>query len=334
MAQDGGSVLHRRQRLHPTRRRSPHPDQRRGRPPRRPHQNLRVRGDGLFRALVARADFRAKDPSSNPRRRAPPEFVNGGWCMHDEATAHVADMLEQTTRGHAFIAREFGTAALPRVGWQLDPFGHAKSTQATHLKRRRIRRRVSRPRVRRRHRREGSPPRHGIHVARLRHARRRRGRQGNATEQIRQLRSSPGAPPRPSRRRGPSVAGRTVAERLQRPRQMVARFERAAAEQAGWFQGADANEKGGRGGDVMFTMGTDFTYGAAGYWYDQLDRLVRTSTNARAIASGCFTPPRPRTSTRNSPTRRCAGRRNAAISSRTDRTRTSTGPDTSRLDRR
>ena len=60
------------------------------------------------------------------------EFVNGGWCMHDEATAHVADMLEQTTRGHAFIAREFGTAALPRVGWQLDPFGHA-STQATHL---------------------------------------------------------------------------------------------------------------------------------------------------------------------------------------------------------
>ena len=63
--------------------------------------------------------------------------------------------------------------------------------------------------------------------------------------------------------------------------EMVARFERAAAEQAGWFQGADANEKGGRGGDVMFTMGTDFTYGAAGYWYDQLDRLAR-NVNQRA----------------------------------------------------
>ena len=72
---------------------------------------------------------------------------------------------------------------------------------------------------------------------------------------------------------------------------MVARFERAAAEQAGWFQGADANEKGGRGGDVMFTMGTDFTYGAAGYWYDQLDRLFETSTNARRSPPGVLLHP-------------------------------------------
>ena len=207
------------------------------------------------------------------------EFVNGGWCMHDEATAHVADMLEQTTRGHAFIAREFGTAALPRVGWQLDPFGHA-STQATHL---------------------GSGV--GFDAVFLGRASdgdidarvRRRAMEftwrgsdtlGAAADVKGMLLSkygNYGPPPGhcydqacedPLWQDEPSLKDYNVPE-------MVARFERAAAEQAGWFQGADANEKGGRGGDVMFTMGTDFTYGAAGYWYDQLDRLVR-NVNQRA----------------------------------------------------
>ena len=30
-------------------------------------------------------------------------FVNGGWCMHDEAAAHFADMIHQTSMGHEFI---------------------------------------------------------------------------------------------------------------------------------------------------------------------------------------------------------------------------------------
>lgn len=34
----------------------------------------------------------------------------------------------QTTLGHRFIAEVFGEEALPRVGWQIDPFGHS-STQ-------------------------------------------------------------------------------------------------------------------------------------------------------------------------------------------------------------
>ena len=59
-------------------------------------------------------------------------FVNGGWCMHDEATAHFADMVQQTALGHEFIRANFGVEALPRVGWQLDPFGHS-AVQATHL---------------------------------------------------------------------------------------------------------------------------------------------------------------------------------------------------------
>ncbi|XP_004306319.1 PREDICTED: alpha-mannosidase [Fragaria vesca subsp. vesca] len=51
------------------------------------------------------------------------EFINGGMCMHDEATAHYIDLIDQTTLGHQFILKEFGQT--PRVGWQIDPFGHS-----------------------------------------------------------------------------------------------------------------------------------------------------------------------------------------------------------------
>ncbi|XP_022741815.1 alpha-mannosidase-like [Durio zibethinus] len=51
------------------------------------------------------------------------EFVNGGWCMHDEATAHYIDMIDQTTLGHRVIKEQFNK--VPRVGWQIDPFGHS-----------------------------------------------------------------------------------------------------------------------------------------------------------------------------------------------------------------
>ncbi|XP_031095646.1 alpha-mannosidase-like isoform X2 [Ipomoea triloba] len=51
------------------------------------------------------------------------EFVNGGWCMHDEATCHYIDMIDQTTLGHQLIKSQFNTT--PRAGWQIDPFGHS-----------------------------------------------------------------------------------------------------------------------------------------------------------------------------------------------------------------
>lgn len=51
------------------------------------------------------------------------EFINGGMCMHDEATSHYIDLIDQTTLGHLFIKREFGH--IPKVGWQIDPFGHS-----------------------------------------------------------------------------------------------------------------------------------------------------------------------------------------------------------------
>lgn len=58
------------------------------------------------------------------------EFINGGWCMHDEASPHYIDMIDQTSLGHRFLQREFGV--VPRVTWQIDPFGHS-STQASLL---------------------------------------------------------------------------------------------------------------------------------------------------------------------------------------------------------
>ncbi|XP_065878409.1 alpha-mannosidase isoform X2 [Euphorbia lathyris] len=51
------------------------------------------------------------------------EFVNGGWCMHDEAATHYIDMIDQTTLGHQAIKAQFNKT--PRAGWQIDPFGHS-----------------------------------------------------------------------------------------------------------------------------------------------------------------------------------------------------------------
>ena len=38
-------------------------------------------------------------------------------------------MVDQTTRGHQFLKKNFGDAAIPRGTWQIDPFGHS-NTQA------------------------------------------------------------------------------------------------------------------------------------------------------------------------------------------------------------
>mmetsp|Transcript_22531 Transcript_22531/g.50755 ORF Transcript_22531/g.50755 Transcript_22531/m.50755 type:complete len:1065 (-) Transcript_22531:1137-4331(-) len=58
------------------------------------------------------------------------EFINGGWSMHDEACTHFVSMIENTAFGHRFLREQFNYK--PRVGWQIDPFGHS-ATQASLL---------------------------------------------------------------------------------------------------------------------------------------------------------------------------------------------------------
>ena len=57
-------------------------------------------------------------------------FTNGGWCMHDEATPHYVDMIDQTALGMRWLKQEFDYTVT--TGWQLDPFGHS-ATQASLL---------------------------------------------------------------------------------------------------------------------------------------------------------------------------------------------------------
>ncbi|XP_072776084.1 lysosomal alpha-mannosidase isoform X3 [Taeniopygia guttata] len=59
------------------------------------------------------------------------ELVGGGWCMSDEAAAHYGAALEQMALGRRFLRRLFGACGMPRVAWQIDPFGHARELAAT-----------------------------------------------------------------------------------------------------------------------------------------------------------------------------------------------------------
>ena len=52
-------------------------------------------------------------------------------CMHDEASPFYTEMIDQTTRGHQFLKKNFGDSAIPRGTWQIDPFGHS-NTEVTN----------------------------------------------------------------------------------------------------------------------------------------------------------------------------------------------------------
>ena len=53
------------------------------------------------------------------------EFVNGGWCMADDASPSLDDQIDQLTRGHRYIADTLGV--IPRYAWHIDPFGESSS---------------------------------------------------------------------------------------------------------------------------------------------------------------------------------------------------------------
>ena len=46
--------------------------------------------------------------------------------MNDEASTHYNAIIDQHTIGFKFLKDVFGDCARPKIGWQIDPFGHSR----------------------------------------------------------------------------------------------------------------------------------------------------------------------------------------------------------------
>ena len=53
------------------------------------------------------------------------EFVNGGWCMADNASPSMDGQIDQVTLGHRYVQDVFGV--IPKYAWHIDPFGLSAS---------------------------------------------------------------------------------------------------------------------------------------------------------------------------------------------------------------
>ncbi|XP_063225355.1 lysosomal alpha-mannosidase-like [Bacillus rossius redtenbacheri] len=56
------------------------------------------------------------------------EIIGGGAVMNDEADTHYQSTIDQFSLGLRLLDEMLGECGRPRIGWQIDPFGHSKET--------------------------------------------------------------------------------------------------------------------------------------------------------------------------------------------------------------
>ncbi len=85
-------------------------------------KRLVIKSDSLL-MMVSGCRSRMNISGRNLRRL---EFISGGRCMNDEASTHYNSIIDQHSLRAEFLHDQFGECARPKIGWQIDPFGHSR----------------------------------------------------------------------------------------------------------------------------------------------------------------------------------------------------------------